>query len=91
LEGRKHRRHRSEHAAVQTDDNDSEKETLMIGVQKELMLMRNKRNDEARGAEEEYNDEERSDNGGCAGETDDDDKEEIIDKTCSEKAEIDEE
>jgi len=84
-----------EHAAIQTDDNDREKETLMIGVQK-LMLMRNKRSDKDRGAEEEYNNEDRSDNGGCAEEADnydydDDDKEERIDKTCSGKTEIDEE
>jgi len=95
LEGTKHSRHRSEHVAVQTDDNDSEKETLMIGVHKKLMLMRNKRSDKDWGAEEEYNDEDRSDNGGCSGEADeeddDDDKEERIDKTYSEKAEINEE
>jgi hypothetical protein len=32
LEGTKHNRHRSEHAVVQRDDNDSEKEKLMIGA-----------------------------------------------------------
>jgi hypothetical protein len=48
LEGTKHNRHRSEHVVVQRDDKDSEKETLMIGVQKKLMLMRNKRSDKNR-------------------------------------------
>jgi hypothetical protein len=43
LEGTKNTMHRSEHAVVQRDDNDSEKETLMIGVQKKLMIMRNKK------------------------------------------------
>ena len=56
----------------------------MIGVQKKLALMRNKRSDKNRCAEEGDNDEERSDNGGCAEKSDDHDNEqERIDKTCS--------
>jgi hypothetical protein len=66
LEGTKHTMHRSEHVVVQRDGNDSEEETLMIGVQKKLMIMRNKRNDKNKCAEEVDNDEERKDNGGCA-------------------------
>jgi hypothetical protein len=45
VEGKKHARHRSEPAVIQRDDNDRKKQTLMIGVQKKLMIMRNKRND----------------------------------------------
>jgi hypothetical protein len=77
LEGTKHSRHRSEHAVAQKDENDSEKETLIMDVQKKMMLTRNKR----------------SDKNGCAEEADDDDdnKEERIDKTCSEKAEVNDE
>jgi len=51
-------------------NNDSEEETLMIGVQKKLMLMRNKRSDKNRCTEEVYNDEDRSDDGVCEEEAD---------------------
>ena len=51
-------------------NNDSEEKTLMIGVQKKLMLMRNKRSDKNRCTEEVYNDEDRSDDGVCEEEAD---------------------
>jgi hypothetical protein len=66
LEETKHTMHRSKHAVVQREDNDSEKETLMIGVQKKLMIKRNKRNYKNKCEEEADNDEERNDIGGCA-------------------------
>jgi hypothetical protein len=64
LEGTKRTGYRSEQVVVQRDDNDSEKETLMTGVQKKLMMMRKKRSDNNRYAEEVDNDEDRSDSGG---------------------------
>jgi len=60
----------------------------MLGLYKQLMIRRKKRNDKNSCAEVVDNEEERSDNGGCAKEADDNDnKKERIDKTCSEKAE----